>query len=278
MVTPNSPLKKDAAVHVAAHASESAGNWYDERANQIREVMKADGSGYTRCTLAHARKLDLAPGSTSIIKLVDKPALTLWKCRQAIMAALTLPRHDAETEGEWMRRVEEDMGKTAANAAEEGTRIHAAIQANYQGQQFDQHYQPHVEGAVRELARVCGKQAWRAEVPVVSRLGVGTKIDLLSDEWLIDWKGCDGDQAELNEKKTWSDHALQVAMGMMAADPSRWRKGAIGYVSRTHPGAVRLVGIPQKELEHGFDCFCALLHYWQKLNRYKPSWATETRL
>ena len=47
----------------------------------------------------------------------------------------------------------------------------------------------------------------------------------------------------------------------------------IMFVSRTHPGACRMVGINNNELARGMDMFRALLDYWQKKNRYRPSWA-----
>jgi hypothetical protein len=273
VVESKSPLAKEAAVRVAKHASESKGHWYTQRGDQVSEVMKADGSGYTRCTLAHARKLQLAPGVTTIIGCADKPALTLWKQRQAIMAALTLPRRDSETEKEWLDRVEEDMQETSRKAAEAGSAIHAAIQSYYGRQDFEPLYTEHVEGAKRVLLATCGPQAWRAEVPVISSIGgFGTKLDLVSDEWLIDWKTTEGSQAELDEKKTWDEHAMQLAAGCQAL--GKRLKCAIGYVSRTHPGAARIISIEQNALDQGMQMFLGLLDYWRAKNKYRPSWCT----
>jgi hypothetical protein len=165
----HSPLGEKAAVKVAKHASESSGHWWNERGELIEQVMKADGSGYTKCTLVHARKLDLAPGCTTVIKCADKPQLTLWLQRQAIISALTLPIRDNETEAQWLERVEHDMGETARKAAEAGSAIHAAVQAFVGRQFYDPIYEPHVKGATDELQRVFGQQAWKAEVSVVSR-------------------------------------------------------------------------------------------------------------
>jgi len=271
-MNPNSPLSKEAAIRVAKHASEG-GHWYTQRGDQVSEVMKADGSGYTRCTLVHARKLDLAPGCTTIIGCADKPALTLWKQRQAIMAALTLPRRDSETEKEWMDRVEEDMQETARKAAEAGSAIHAAIQSYYGGHDYDPVYIEHLAGARRVLNATCGPQAWRAEVPVVSVLGYGTKLDLVSDEWLIDWKTTEGSQTELDEKKTWDEHAMQLAAGCQAL--GRRLKCAIGYVSRTHPGAARIISLDSDDLRRGLEMFRALLRFWQVRAGFTPSWARE---
>jgi len=271
---PNSPLSKESAVRVAMHASEASGHWWTKRGELIEQVMKVDGSGYTRCTLAHARKLDLAPGCTTIIGCADKPALTLWKQRQAIMAALTLPRRDSETEKEWMDRVEDDMSETAANAAAVGSAIHAAIQSYVGGHDYDPAYKVHVRGAIDELSRVLGQQVWHAEQSVVSRLGVATKVDMVSNTWILNWKSKDGDATALADLNVYDDHEMQSGFEM---DCLNWRhRAAIGFVSRTHPGVTRIVEIKQDELRRGFEMFKCLTKFWQTKNRFRPSWATES--
>jgi len=269
---PHSPLGEKAAVKVAKHAGESKGHWYTKEGHQISQVMKVDGSGYTKCTLTHARKLDLAPGCTTIVDCADKPALTLWLQRQAILSALTLPIRDNETEAQWLERVELDMGETARKAAEAGSAIHAAVQSFISRESYDPIYEPHVRGATDELQRVLGVHAWRAEQSVVSRLGVATKIDMLSDAWILNWKTKDGDQAALSKLALYDDHAMQSAFELSCLTP---RRAAIGFISRTHPGVTRIVEIPQKDLVRGMAMFKALLLFWQARTNYKPSWATE---
>lgn len=272
MTEMHSPLGEKAATKVAKHAGESKGHWYTKEGHQISQVMKVDGSGYTKCTLTHARKLDLAPGCTTIVDCADKPQLTLWLQRQAILSALTLPIRDNETESQWLERVEHDMGETARKAAEEGSKIHAAVQAFYGGQSYDKTYTDHVRGAVKTLTAACGEMSWRAEASIVSRLGVATKIDMLSDSWIVNWKTKDGDLAALQKLGLYDDHAMQSAFELSCLTP---RRAAIGFISRTHPGVTRIVEIPQKDLVRGMAMFRALLRYWQCKNSFRPSWASE---
>lgn len=273
-----SPLAEKAAIKTARHASEG-GHWYDFDCNQVLEVPSADGKRLVKATLTHARKLDLAPGVTTITGQIDKPAVTLWRCRQAIMAALTLPRRDSETEKEWLDRVEEDMDSHSRSAAEEGTRIHAAVQSHVQGEPFDQNYRQHVDGIMAKLPTDGGK--WFSEVTVVSRLGYGTKIDLVNDNYLLDFKSKDGSQEELDELVTYEEHAQQLQAGLAAlVDGTKppphglsanWERTlGIVFVSRTHPGAcsVRMVG--EQELETGWETFELLLRLWQKRRRHVP--------
>lgn len=271
--TTKSPEKDKAVVKVAKFGSES-GHWYDEHGQLIEQCLKADGKSYTKTTLRHARKLNLAPGVTTITGCADKPQLTLWKQRQAIMSALTLPRHDAETEAEWMARVEHDMQQTARKAADEGTRIHAAIESHMRGDTFDAAYVRHVEAVTDLLAKHCGDQLsrWLPERGVASVLGYGTKADLHSEEWLVDFKGCDGDQEELDQKKTWDNHHMQL--GATREPIARELRCAIIYVSRTHHGVAAFKEVPEEKLRQGFGMFRGLLAYWQAKNNHCPDWAT----
>ena len=123
-----------------------SGHWYAKDGTQVLEVPKAKGDGWKKTTLREARTMNLAPGVTTIIKCAHAPQLDRWKQRQAIMSALTLPRTPDESEDDWLRRIEVDMGETARKAAEEGTKIHAALEAAIQGETYDSAYIPHVVG------------------------------------------------------------------------------------------------------------------------------------
>ena len=265
-----------------------SGHWYAKDGTQVLEVPKARGDGWKRTTLREARTMDLGPGVTTIIKCAHAPQLDRWKQRQAIMSALTLPRTPDESEDDWMRRVEVDMGETARKAAEEGTRIHAAIEAAMEGLTFDPDYRDHVDGVRRLLATMASVDTkWVAEKGVTHPLGYGTKADLHDDGavWVADFKGKDGTQEELEKLKTYDSHWMQLAATRAALEATEWgyphdgwryegprRRCAIIYVSRTHPGACHAVEITPEQLVQGWNCFKALLRYWQAKNRYTPDW------
>jgi len=103
-------------------------------------------------------------------------------------------------------------------------------------------------------------------------LGVATKIDMLSDGWILNWKTKDGDAAQLAKLELYDDHAQQSAFEMSCLTP---RRAAIGFISRTHPGVTRIVEIPQKDLVRGMAMFRALLRYWQCKSAFRPTWASE---
>jgi hypothetical protein len=263
-------------VVVAKFGSES-GNWYSFEGEQIAEVLKADGKGYTRPTLVHARKHQWAPGVTTILNCAHREQLVRWQKEQVAIAACRLPRLDTESDADYIHRLMEASDEVRDVSAEEGTAIHAALQAHFRDEPISANYQPHVDAVTAMLERICGKQAWQSEVAVVSRLGVGTKIDLFSDEWILDHKSKDGDQAKLNGLKAYDNHGMQLAAGRLLLNRPTLRAGIV-FQSRTHADACSFVEIPEDKLKRGLAQFKCLLRYWQLTNNFRPDWATETSL
>ena len=84
-------------------------------------------------TLRDARKMNLCPSVTSVLGIIAKPALTNWMVDQGIMAALTMPRVNGESETDYIKRIKDDSKQQAIRAAQEGSRIHQAIERSYNG-------------------------------------------------------------------------------------------------------------------------------------------------
>lgn len=262
-------------IQFATHASEQ-GHYYDQSGRQVVTVIGSKGTPVTP-DRRHARKYDLAPGLTTILRLLDKPQLNNWIVKQTVLAALTLPRQAGESDMAFVERVMIDSRAEGKAAAEGGTEIHAAVKAHYNGQQVPEAFADHVAGTVACLDRTFGEQGWQSEQSCTSPLGYGTTIDLYSEVWLGDFKSKDGDLATLQALPTYLEHALQLAAGMQALQPGRFRRGFICYVSRTHPGATHPIEVPRVQLERAWELFQHLLAISFLLpldNPYRPSWAT----
>ena len=89
----------------------------------------------------------------------------------------------------------------------------------------------------------------------------------------MDFKTKDGD---LDGLKCYDEHFMQVAAYAYGLGRSVARCGIV-FVSRTHPGAARLVMHSQEETAHGWAMFAALLRYWQEANDYAPTWSAVKR-
>lgn len=263
---------------VLTDTASEGGHWYTEDGRLVEAVRTSKGE-YRKPTLRDARKFNLAPGVTTIIGSASAPSLTRWLQRQAILAALTLPRRADESEADWMARVEIDMGATARAAAEEGTRIHAALECHFDARSYDSAYAPHVAGVDAHLRQCLGEQHWMPEKCVVHPFGYATKADLHSepplagDAWLVDFKGKDGPREALAGLGTFESHWMQLAATRAAI--ARELRCGICYVSRTHPGACWLVEVQEDRLLRGWEMFKALLAYWQAKTGYRPRWAQE---
>lgn len=251
----------------ARFASES-GHWYTKDGILLEDV---DQNGKP-ITLREARKQQLSPGFTSVSRMLAKPGLASWINHQHVLAAERFPRQAGETDADWFKRTDEAARVIPQAAADEGSRIHAAIESHFSGRLYPDEYRPHVLGVSKLLNETLGEQVWLPEKVAVHRFGYGTKIDLHSSNWILDFKGKDGDQESLQRERLYLDHHMQLAAGDHAIG-SRSRRGAIVFVSRTHPGACWMVESNNDQMRKGWDMFLGALYLWQTERDYAPDWS-----
>ncbi len=255
------------------HASQGQ-HWYARDGTPMYEVMSAKPGVMRAATLRDARKHGWYPGVTSIIKCAAAPALEKWKQDQVLMAALTLPRVEGESNDQLCARILQDSQEQARKARERGTEIHAAIQGHYENKPPSEEMWPFVRGVAETLRQNCDIQPWVAEKPCAHPLGFGTKADLHAPSYVLDFKGSDFTEAEAPTLKTWDEHAMQLAATRQALG-LRDAECGIVYVSRTVPGLCRLIRVDEPELIRGWDMFCALLAFWKAHRGYHPEFWQE---
>ena len=153
-----------------------SGHWYDRNGKPC--YQQTTGKGGVRATdLRDGRKLGLVPSVTTVLSVLAKPALTTWMVNQGIMAALTLPRVEGESESELLARILADSREQAKAAAEEGTRVHDACECGFKGMPFPERYRPHVAAVQAEVARLFpGVTDWIAEASFAHVSGFGGKV------------------------------------------------------------------------------------------------------
>jgi hypothetical protein len=256
-----------------SRAAEST-HWYSRDGLPMYDLMGSNGK-MRPTTLRDARKLNLVPSVTGIIRCAAAPGLERWKLDQMMQAALTLPRRDGESEKDWIARVWTDSGETARKAAERGTAIHAACQGHYEGESPCEEFWPHVQGTVAAVNNWAGaRNDWIAEKAFAHPLGFGGKTDLHCPHFLLDFKSKEFD--ENTELKTWDEQAMQLAANREGQGFGMARC-AIVYVSVTTPGLARLIEIPEEELSRGWEMFVFLLSYWKAKNKFRCGFSEEKR-
>ena len=246
-------------------AAEST-HWYTREGEPMYTVTAKNGN-QRPTTLRDARAMDLVPSVTTILNIASKPALELWKQRQLLLAALTLPRNEDEAEGDYLDRIIRDSKEEGKAAADKGTEIHAAIQSFYEDKPYD--FRGHVAATDYEITQEFGAQLWIPERSFSHELGYGGKVDLHctgNDGIVLDIKTkefFDKDKVDAFDDHLMQLSAYRVGLGLPNA------RCANVFVSRSVPGLVKIIEWTERDLQRGFRMFCHLLNFWQERNQHK---------
>jgi hypothetical protein len=257
---------------IIARAAESV-HWYQQDGAPQYTVKAKDGSDRPT-TLRDARKMDLVPSVTTILKVSAKPGLEAWKQEQMLLAALTLPRDPNESEKDFIARIVFDSKETAKSAAERGTRVHESIESWFSGKKDVEHVT--ISKAFEEkIFNHFGThpfQPWKTEIAFASPLGYGGKIDLhcTPDEHAPLGIVIDAKTKEFDEDDAvvgYDEHLLQLAayrhgLGMPHA------RCANVFASVTQPGLIKVVEWSEEELVKGWEMFQCLLRFWKLKNNF----------
>ena len=253
---------------IIARSAESV-HWYGQDGSPQYTVKAKDGSDRPT-TLRDARKLNLVPSVTTILKVSAKPALDAWKNEQLLLAALTLPKVDGETEKEFIARVVADSKETGKRAAEAGTRIHEEIESHFAGNKSSRGIK--VEEALFDHFKLDPFQPWLVERSFSCALGFGGKVDLYCKP---DKAAPYGIVADIKTKDfspddkvdAYDEHLMQLAAyryGLSIPDA----RCANVFVSRTHEGLVKIIDWSEEDLKRGWQMFQHLLSFWKLKNNF----------
>ena len=243
---------------VKEHQSES-GHWYLPNGSPAYRVIGKNGKE-RNTTVKDAREHGLLPSVTTIISSAARPALDVWKQQQAILAALTLPRLESESEEDWLSRVVSDSRETAKSAAERGTQIHGVIEAFYEGIYIPE-LPPYVRAVENAINEHFGSQLWVSEKSFAYG-GFGGKCDLIAKNCVIDFKTTEKD---LDKLDYYFDHQMQLAAYRQGFEMPTARC-AIVYVNALQNKA-KLIEIPEDDLRIGWECFTHLLAFYRAKNK-----------
>lgn len=246
--------------------STESGHWYSIDGLPAHEQPKKDGSGMTPTTLRHARKLNLIPSVTTILKILDKPALTNWKIEQAVLAVLTTPQLPNEPLDAYCKRVlETDKVQDEARdaAAKLGTAIHQAIEDALNGRCYLADYDAYVQPVLAECAKF-GKLI--ATEKVIVGQGYAGRVDAIFDNneviTVVDFK-----TTKKLPKESYDEHKLQLAAyGEVVGAPIT----ANIYISTANQGEIAVCENDVISIKHAFEAFMNIVKVWQWKNNYVP--------
>lgn len=252
------------------HPAEST-HWYT-RTGMPMYTTKARAGHDRPVTLADARKLDLVPGVSAIINCAARPGLERWKAHQLLLAGLTLPRHEMESEEKWIARVYEDSQAQAKAAAERGTALHMELEQWYATNTPPQNFVLEVQAVIDAVASRYPDEKWRAEETFATAAGYGGKADLCSDRVVIDFKTKEFTEDDDPTKFAYDEHVMQGAAYLDGILPDVEGTFANVFVSTKQAGLVYIHEWSEEDIDRGYQMFMALLEYWQVKNRYRSEW------
>ncbi len=245
-------------------SEEPAAHWY-----------APDGSPAHGSDLRVARKRGLLPSVTSVLQVKAKPALDKWRIEQAILAALTLPRLEGESDQDFAARVVIDMDSQRSRAASVGSAIHKYAETI-------------TSVGPRDIAPIppgyevvcAGLQEW-----INQHLGIGaaehTMVNLAHGyAGRIDWVGeLDSGQPAIVDFKTqnvkpstkptfYPEHCYQLS----AYAGGQKNVALINVIIGTHPDnpIIEAKRWTQEEAETGWEIFLSLLRVWKLERGYDP--------
>ena len=251
---------------VRNNPAQDAGHWYRRDGAPQYTVPAKDGSARPT-TLRDARKMDLVPSVTTIMKIAAKPGLEAWKLDQMLLAALTLPRREGEGEKDFINRISADSKQTGKQAAERGTRVHESIERWYKGDTDVEH--PAIAKAFQEeVVKHFGDiQDWQVEKSFASTQGYGGKIDLYSKSGFV----LDAKSKEFGPEDAvvgYDEHLMQLAAYRVGLGLPQARCANV-FASVTHPGLIKIKEWTEEELVNGWIMFKCLLDFWQAKNNHR---------
>lgn len=242
-------------------ASESQ-HWYTAEGEPAYTV--ANKEGHRRpTTLRDARKLNLVPSVTTIIKAAASPGLESWKLQQMMLAALTLPRAPEESEESFISRIQADSKEQAKLAAERGSEVHAALESYFETRHVTTKFAHSVAGVEAEVVKVFGDLNWATEKSF-AKMGFGGKVDLHAKDGqgvVIDFKTKEFTSETKDKATGYDEHVMQLAAYRVGLEIPQARCANV-FVSVTEPGLVVVKEWDQEELERGWQMFNSLLQFW----------------
>jgi hypothetical protein len=230
----------------------STQHWYDKDGTPRYQIIGKNGVK-RNTTVRDAREHGYLPSVTTIIGQLDKPMLTRWLIEQMLLASLTLPRLENETENDWIARVIIDSRATGKDARDRGTNMHDQLEAFYSGVYMIE-YPQYVLRTEKAIAEYFGQQEWKSEESFAFN-GYAGKCDLHSDNIVVDFKT---KTDNLEKASVYDEHKMQLAAYRMGFEMPNARC-AIVFVSETE---TKVCEIKEEELILAYNKFLTLKDYF----------------
>ena len=248
-------------------------HWYtrDGKPAHTQPTKKGAKNKERPTTAKEAQTLGLFPSVSDILKMAANPGLDRWKMCQVVKACYDCPA-GLDSYEEYEAVMLEKAGLEAADAAELGTRIHAAIESyfTHPDDPLDDEMKDYVFPVIDTIERLSITPVSHEVVTVVPNLGYAGTTDMafISGPFngILDFKSTKTKPDEPVVPR--QGHIAQIA----AYHRSYWSHGkpiednAIGYniyISTTEPGRVQVSKYDAATLRRELEWFDLCLGLWR---------------
>ncbi len=253
------------------------GHWYRISDGQPQyTVPKADGKGDRDTTMRDGRKLGLVPSVTTILGIVDKPALSRWKSEQLLKAVYENPyRYGWDDNWEQHKKKIYSLAeKEGKDAAARGGQIHDALEHYYLGEglnpDFEEYCRPVIDLIAQRFGKMC---SWIPEKSFSHHLGFGGKCDLhmlpcceFPKGVILDFKTKSAE--DFSKVKAYPEQCQQLVAyreGFNLPDAECFNL----FIGTQKPATLLLHEWPEDECQSAWKCFSHLVEYWKEINKFK---------
>ncbi len=248
-------------------------HYYTQSGQPAYFQQKSNGKGTRPTTIRDARKQNLLPSVTEILKIIDRPGLNNWRIRRAYEISQDTVIRPDENMKSYIERCEKVASKALMQTADRGSEIHDVIEKYYSGQIVteDMSLMPWVHNVanyVERLTGILGIVDWIPEKTFsVTMLddyhimcnGFGGKVDLHSKKHniVLDWKTKAWVKDDKKSPKGYQEQAMQLSAYEYGLGMDGARRINI-FISRDDP---ELITHTEWDKSY-FDHFKCLLDYW----------------
>lgn len=259
------------------------GHYYDINGRACHTVIGKNGNERAT-TLRDARERRLFKSVTTVMNVLDKPALTAWKIEQALITAWDdgMSWSQYQNQDEFLSAMRLATEQRLKEKPDLGTAIHAAIEAWARGETFAVEYEPYVYAARSALATLgVPLNVWRSEHafcwPALGYAGtVDMHCDYMGRRIVLDWKSkgftrCDSKGKERRaEDVTWPEMIMQLAAYGRGLFSGESHESYNVMLSTEEPGLWLLRKWTLEEQIWGLKAFEAAKELCFILDRYDP--------
>jgi hypothetical protein len=251
-------------------------HWYDKEGNPRYEVEGKNGMRASN--LRDARKHGWVPSATSIWgDVIARPQLNNW-IQTELMQALWTETHSAERLSggggfpEFEKLARARYGTQQQETMGRGTSIHNDLEKYFSGKDTPKEHMFLCDNVARVLEVMCGDNKWIAEKSFAHPSGYGGKVDLHSDEWVVDFKTKEFPPEPDVKKMVYDDQGCQLAAYDQGLGGGR-RLLNLFIDHRT--GAV--LEWEHEDVDRFRNMFNHALALWKLVKKYDPSF-TDRRI